>query len=146
MEDRPRSLVSSSPRVERVSGVRRLGWLSLFGGTCAVAGGAYAVAGRGIPCPFLAATGWLCPLCGSSRMAVALLHGDPVAAWGWNPFALVLALLLFFAWSWTLVRLILRREVALPGPLGVLERWSPGLLLTGLAVPGLGFMVLRNLL
>lgn len=126
--------------------MRRLGWLSLFGGTCALAGGVYVVTGVGIPCPFLAATGWLCPLCGASRMGAAVLRGDPVAAWGWNPFVLVLGVLLGLVWLWTAVRLALRRSPALPGPLAAVDRWSPTRMVVILVVPALVFMVLRNVL
>ena len=43
------------------------------------------------PCPFHALTGLWCPGCGSTRTAHALLHGDFVAAFGFNPM-MVLAL------------------------------------------------------
>ena len=36
-------------------------------------------------CPFLALTGWLCPLCGSLRAVHALLQGSPAAALALNP-------------------------------------------------------------
>lgn len=49
----------------------------------------YAATGVGIPCPFLALTGWECPLCGGTRMGAALLHGDLGAAYGHNPLALL---------------------------------------------------------
>ena len=54
----------------------------------------YATTGWGIPCPFRAVTGWLCPLCGSTHMGVALLHGDLGAAWAYNPVVLVACVLL----------------------------------------------------
>lgn len=40
-------------------------------------------------CPFLSATGYLCPGCGSQRALHALLHGDFVAAWQFNAMMLV---------------------------------------------------------
>lgn len=43
------------------------------------------VLGRGLYCPFYMATGLLCPGCGVSRMCLALLRGDWVAAWRANP-------------------------------------------------------------
>ena len=55
------------------------------------------VAGRGIVCPFRALTGHLCPLCGSTSMAEALVHGDVAAAWSHNPVMLIGALLLALA-------------------------------------------------
>ncbi|MEV5964619.1 DUF2752 domain-containing protein [Kribbella sp. NPDC051952] len=44
----------------------------------------------GIPCILHATTGLNCPLCGSTRMAAALLRGDLDAAWHYNPVILVL--------------------------------------------------------
>jgi hypothetical protein len=41
------------------------------------------------PCPFHAITGWLCPLCGSSRAIHALLRGAPAAALAFNPLIVV---------------------------------------------------------
>ena len=49
----------------------------------------YATTGVGLPCPFRALTGWDCPLCGGTRMGDALLHGDVLAAFGYNPLALI---------------------------------------------------------
>jgi len=43
----------------------------------------------GIPCILHATTGLNCPLCGSTRMAAALLRGDLDAAWHFNPVVLV---------------------------------------------------------
>lgn len=126
--------------------MRRLGWLSLFGGTCAIAGGVYLATGQGLPCPFLVVTGWLCPLCGASRMGAAVLRGDLAAAWGWNPFVLVLAVLGVAGWLWTALRIVLRRSAELPGPAAAIEAWSPGGFVGTLVASGLVFMVLRNTL
>jgi hypothetical protein len=49
----------------------------------------FTTTGLGLPCPFLAVTGWLCPLCGGTRMGGALLHGDLYSAFTANPLALV---------------------------------------------------------
>ena len=48
-------------------------------------------------CNFRALFGIPCVTCGSTRSAVALLHGDVVGAWNWNPLATIamLAILLF---------------------------------------------------
>src|SRR5437016_10367121 len=40
-------------------------------------------------CPFLAVTGYPCLPCGATRCAIALGHGNFLAAWLWNPLALV---------------------------------------------------------
>lgn len=42
-------------------------------------------------CPFLVATGYQCPGCGSQRAIHALLHGDIVSAWHYNCILLVFA-------------------------------------------------------
>lgn len=38
-----------------------------------------------LPCPFHVLTGYDCPFCGGQRMLIALLHGDIVAAFCFNP-------------------------------------------------------------
>lgn len=129
-----------------VDGPRRFALLSVLGGTCLAAGGVYALTGVGVPCPFLAATGWLCPVCGSSRMGVALLHGDVAAAWGWNPFMLVLGVVLGLLWGWTGLRLLQRRPAGLPGPLALLDRLSPLQVLLVIGLPALVFSVIRNVI
>ena len=66
-------------------------WLPVTGG---ILGGGlalsalFAATGVGLPCPFLALTGWQCPLCGGTRMGSALLHGDLGTAFAANPIAL----------------------------------------------------------
>lgn len=128
-----------------INGRSRLAWLSLVGGTAATLGGIYVGTGWGVPCPFLAATGWWCPICGSSRMGEALLGGDLAAAWGWNPFVMFLGAVMGGVWVWTLVRLVQRRPVNLPGLFGVIDRLSPSVLLFVILVPAIFFMVVRNL-
>jgi hypothetical protein len=43
-----------------------------------------------LPCPFHWATGLLCPVCGGTRMAYDLMHGDVVAAFHDNAVLLTL--------------------------------------------------------
>lgn len=127
-----------------VGGVRRLGWLTLLGAPAVLAGGMWALTGRGVPCPVLLATGWLCPFCGGSRMGAALFAGDVPAAWAWNPFLLVLVVGMALLWLWTAARLVRRKPVALPGPLIGLERLSLTAVVLAVLLPALVFMVLRN--
>lgn len=48
-------------------------------------------------CALFRTTGLLCPGCGMTRAAVALLHGHPVAAFTFNP--LVYVVVAFLCWS-----------------------------------------------
>ncbi|MHB1009594.1 MAG: DUF2752 domain-containing protein, partial [Propionibacteriaceae bacterium] len=56
-------------------------------------GALYLLTGFGVPCPFRAMTGWLCPLCGGTHMAESLIRGDLAAAWAANPVVLVVGVL-----------------------------------------------------
>lgn len=38
------------------------------------------------PCLILRLTGFYCPACGTQRMIISLLHGEPAAAFSYNPF------------------------------------------------------------
>lgn len=38
-------------------------------------------------CPFLAMTGWPCLTCGATRATIAVLRGDVLQAFSWNPLA-----------------------------------------------------------
>ncbi len=63
----------------------------------------FATTGIGLPCPFLALTGWQCPLCGCTRMGAALLHGDLTGAFAYNPLALsALMVLAALAVGWAI--------------------------------------------
>jgi hypothetical protein len=62
-------------------------WLAVS--TAALVAGAVWL-GFGLPrlrCPFLSVTGYPCLTCGATRCAIALLHGDFLRAWSWNPLA-----------------------------------------------------------
>ena len=63
--------------------------MGIFGAYGLFMSSLYATMRVGLPCPMLTLTGWECPLCGGTRMGVALLHGDIVAALRYNPVALV---------------------------------------------------------
>jgi hypothetical protein len=99
----------------------------------------------GIPCILKSTTGLDCPLCGSTRMAAALLRGDLDAAWHFNAPVLVLGPLIGVAvgyqlLAWTLERARLVRIPRL--------RMSPRAVdrLVKIVVAGmLVFGVLRNI-
>ncbi|GAA1428770.1 hypothetical protein GCM10009616_09230 [Microlunatus lacustris] len=107
----------------------------------------YALTGVGLPCPFRMVTGWECPLCGGTRLGTALLHGDVVAAFSYNPVVLVgLVVLAVLGVLWTVEALggpAARLPARLSVPLAQVRptQW----LIVGLAAAAL-FVVLRNLL
>ncbi|HYJ03743.1 MAG TPA: DUF2752 domain-containing protein [Chthoniobacterales bacterium] len=62
-------------------------WLSVSLATLA-GGAAWLWIGLRWPqCPFLAVTGWPCLTCGATRATIALLHGNFLQAFSWNPLA-----------------------------------------------------------
>ena len=64
-----------------------IGLVLIFGALAVLALGAYAF---GIPlCMFHRLTGIPCPLCGTTRACVSLLHGDVASALRINPLAVV---------------------------------------------------------
>ena len=108
---------------------------------------AYATTGIGLPCPFLALTGWRCPLCGGTRMGSALLHGDLGSAFLANPVVLVgVVVLIVLSVLWT-VELLGGPAVQPPRHLSRGVRQIPPWvwLVIGAAV-ALGYTVLRNVL
>jgi hypothetical protein len=63
-------------------------------GAGAVLAGVYMATGFGIPCGLRTLTGVLCPFCGGTHMAAALLHLDLAGAWQANAACLVFGVLL----------------------------------------------------
>jgi hypothetical protein len=99
----------------------------------------------GIPCPLHLATGLDCPLCGSTRMASALLHGDLAGAWHFNAAVLVMGSLIGVALSCQTVAWSLERARLVRLPRLRLEPRMIRLLTTVAVVTLLVFGVLRNL-
>jgi Protein of unknown function (DUF2752) len=98
----------------------------------------------GLPCPFHALTGLNCPFCGTTRMAAALLQGDPARAWSFNPpmFVVlpVVALLVgYMLLAWTLERFT-RFRPPRPRPSPRLQHVAPIAFLAVMALYG----ILRN--
>ena len=59
----------------------------------------------GLPCPFLAITGWWCPFCGGTRALDALASGDVVTAMSMNALVVLLVPLVVVEWGrWTVGR------------------------------------------
>ncbi|TWD81509.1 uncharacterized protein DUF2752 [Kribbella amoyensis] len=99
----------------------------------------------GLPCPFHAVTGLNCPFCGTTRMAAALLEGDVVRAWWYNPpmfvvLPIVALLVGYMLLTWTAERLGWFR-LPRPRPGDRLQRIVPLAFLGVMAVYG----ILRNL-
>ena len=91
----------------------------------------------GLPdlCPLHRTTGLWCPLCGGTRATRELMHGDLGAAMGYNPFALVLeVVVMVLVARWLLAWLRGQRRPLVTGREGVL---------LGVAVAV--FAVVRNL-
>jgi hypothetical protein len=131
------------PRSVARSGLAVVG--GLFAGGLALSA-LFATTGIGVPCPFLALTGWQCPLCGGTRMGAALLHGDLAGAYAFNPALLIaLAALGALAVLWA-IEVAGGPAVRPPRRLGKRLQQVPGvvwpLLAVGLAV---AYTVLRNL-
>jgi Protein of unknown function (DUF2752) len=95
----------------------------------------------GLPCLLKLTTGWDCPLCGGTRMGAAVLRGDLVAAWHFNPVALIGTALLgvWFAGALLYQVGVLRRPM--PRPRGRLQKG----LGVALVVVLVAFAVGRNL-
>ncbi len=132
-----------------VGSATRLPSDSTLAGVAAVGAGGFALAilldvtggTVGLPCLLRSTTGLNCPLCGATRMAAALLHGDLGAALRFNAPALVAAAVVAYLWtSWMLERTGRR---TLPRP-----RLTPRarrLLVPALVAVAVLFMVARNL-
>ena len=77
----------------------------------------------GLPdlCPLHRTTGLWCPLCGGTRATRELMHGDLWAAMGYNPFALVLeVVVMVLVARWLLAWLRGQRRPLVTGREGIL--------------------------
>lgn len=139
MSSTPVHAIREAPAFTPVRGLRRLAGFAGAGAVLSLAG----AAGYGIPCPWRALTGTLCPLCGSTHLGVRLLHGDVAGAFAANPFVFTLLVVLAaLGVAWTVA--------ALGGPIVRLPRRLRGLSADrwwlALAVIGVGFAVVRNVI
>lgn len=133
-----------APRFDPRAGLKAIGGFVAFGLSVSAL---YATTSIGFPCPFRAVTGWDCPLCGGTRLGVALLRLHPGEAFRDNPLVFVgLLMLPVLALLWAVearggpafrppARLANRMRLIHP------TRWLAGFLL--LAV---GYTLIRNLL
>lgn len=55
-------------------------------------------------------TGIPCPSCGSTRAVTSLLHGHFLTSIYWNPFGLIIVLIMIFAPIWILYDIVLKKE------------------------------------
>jgi hypothetical protein len=101
LQQRVRSVVSSEPvKWAALSCVCVAGAASLYFQDPSQSGGFLP------PCPVYALTGTYCPGCGTARALHGLLHGDLIAALGYNPLLVValpfiIAVLSSYALRWT---------------------------------------------
>ncbi len=93
----------AAPQVTSLTAVQRLQSLGLMGLFGAGISFTYQFTGLGLPCPWRALTGTLCPFCGSTRMGADLLRFDMAGAWEANPFVFSLGVLVSLAAvAWTI--------------------------------------------
>lgn len=88
-------------------------------------------------CTFHQLTGLQCPGCGGLRATHALLHGNWIAAWQFNP--LLVASLPVAAWTALALVIERRTGLRLPSPLAFRHLWIVLLMVI------LGFSIFRNL-
>jgi hypothetical protein len=123
-----------------------LRWLVGFGAFGIGLSSLYATTGLGLACPFRMLTGWDCPFCGGTRLGSALLHGDPAAAFWFNPVVFVgLGVLTVLGVGW-LIEAAGGPRLRLPGGVAArLRAVRPTVwLLVGLVAAAV-YTVLRNL-
>lgn len=113
-----------------------------FGAAGVAIAGAHLVFGIGLPCPWLALTGLLCPFCGGTRAAGALAHADFAAAWSHNALIVVSAAILGFCVILWTVELLGGPALRPPARLRPLTQRKV-YLATGLVA--VVFMIVRNL-
>jgi Protein of unknown function (DUF2752) len=126
---------------------RKVIGLAAVGGGGLLLAGAYQMSGGriGVPCVFHATTGLDCPLCGSTRMAAALLRGDPAAAWAFNAPMLLIGPVVGVAVGYQLLAWSMERVRLVRLPRWRLRASTQDRLIKVFAVGMLLFGVLRNL-
>jgi len=126
---------------------RRVLGLAAVGAGGFVLAGAYQLSGGrvGLPCLLHLTTGLDCPLCGSTRMAAALLQGDLGAAWAFNAPMLVIGPVLGVAVGYQLLAWLLERIRLVRLPRIRLGRQAVDRAVAVFLVGMLVFGVLRNL-
>jgi hypothetical protein len=63
-----------------------------------------------IGCLFHKVTGFPCPSCGSTRSVLAILHGDFIQAWQFNPLGFLITGMMIAVPSWILIDWIRRSD------------------------------------
>ena len=91
--------------------------------------------GYGIPCPIYKLTGFKCPGCGLTRMAMAMVRLDFKSAFGYNPF-------LFVVGPFLIAYLVYREAIYVMRGEPPSRAWNVPL--TALLIAAILFGVLRN--
>ncbi len=142
----PTAATSTAARRSAFRAGHGLRWLAGFAAFGVGISALYATTGYGLGCPFRALTGWECPFCGGTRLGSALLHGDVVAAFWFNPVVfvgLVLLSVLGVVWLAEVAggpRLRLPTKVA-----DRLQAIRPNAWLLVAGIFALGYTLVRNL-
>ena len=92
----------------------------------------------GPPCIFYKLTGLYCTGCGTGRAAVAILHGDLLAAFGYNPLSVILAPFVAYYLLKVYIAYVFGRDLL---PFFKVERGT----LIAVLVIMIAFTVLRNI-
>jgi hypothetical protein len=100
----------------------------------------------GIPCLLKQTTGLSCPLCGTTRMAAAMLRGDLGAAWSFNAPMTVIGPLVAVAVGYQLLAWALERFRIVKAPRLRLSSRAENTLTLGFGILMIVFGVLRNVL
>ena len=102
----------------------------------------------GLPdlCPLHRTTGLWCPLCGGTRATRELMHGDLWAAMGYNPFALVLeVVVMVLVARWLLAWLRGQRRPLVTGREGILLGVALAVFAVVRNLPGMQFIETTSL-
>lgn len=135
------------PRPRAFRAVDGLGWLAGYATFGLGVSTLYATTGIGLPCPFRMLTGWECPFCGGTRLGSALLHGDVVAAFAYNPLVFVSLLVATVVGGLWVVEALGGPKIRPPATVrDAVRRVGPARWWIAAGIGAVVYVILRNLL